>query len=131
MNAAQAAFGAGRRADGLALAAGALDAWAPLKDPHHLSLCLDGLAAGLAAHDAETAARLLGTCDRARDELGVELDELEQRLREIAIAELAERLGEQRLAACRRAGRDVTLDDAVAGVRTTLEGLQVRAYPGM
>jgi predicted ATPase/DNA-binding SARP family transcriptional activator len=131
MNAAQAAFGAGRSADGLALAAGALDAWAPLKDPHHLSLCLDGLAAGLAAHDAEAAAGLLGTCDRVRDELGVELDELEQRLRAIALAELASRLGEERIAACRSAGRDVALDDAVAGLRTTLEALQIQAYPGM
>lgn len=118
MNAAQAAFGAGRNADGLALAAGALDAWAPLKDPHHLSLCLDGLAAGLAADDPETAAGLLGTCDRVREELGVVPDELELRLRDLALAELGARLGEERLAARRKAGREVSLEDAVVALRT-------------
>jgi tetratricopeptide (TPR) repeat protein len=92
-----------------------LSLWRRLDDRYRIGECLDGLAA-VAARDGrpERAARLLGAADRLREATGYALHPAFQRAHERSVELARTALGEAAFAAAWAAGRDLSLDAAIA-----------------
>jgi len=81
---------------------------------------VEGLAAAAAASGAATdAARLLGASARLQEEIGTSFGTYEARLHERTVKAVREILGEESFAAEWTAGRELSVEDAVALVTTT------------
>jgi hypothetical protein len=122
MNRAHAAFGADRRPEALALAAAALAHWTALKDQAAVALSLDAIAAGIAAQQPETAAKLLGAADELRTSAGGSVDSFELALRERAEREVTARLGPAALAEGLARGRATPFEQITSEAKQAAQG---------